>query len=397
MAWEHVKCSDCGKEYRVQMYGNSRTREWRIESWTGRCDACKEKEKERAAELAEQYARDAGLPDLTGSEKQIKWAQVLRQSVFSKIDNIFSVDLKDSKSRDQRDDILYLHDRGMVDFDKEACKASLTEKGSKALDALCSRCESRFWIDNRGEPARALLFGASLHIQDTASEVLEEECRLESAIRPEKPLTETVAEITGHHDQRQVQVRFPEKREDFRGIVKGMGYRWSGSHWYLTLNPANGPIEDRIAETGHRLLEAGFCILVHDESLRKKVVKADYTPSPYGWVTAIVSGERKGWFAIGWKRDAGDWYREAKKLPGSRWSSPNMVVPPEQVEEILDFASVNGFKLSPGAERLAEKVREARDRALTSTPESLPEKPMPESRPNLDSLAEASVDPALRD
>ena len=43
MAWEYVTCNECGDEYQVQIYGKRKEREWKINTWKGICQQCKDK------------------------------------------------------------------------------------------------------------------------------------------------------------------------------------------------------------------------------------------------------------------------------------------------------------------------------------------------------------------
>lgn len=78
MAKYTVKCEKCGKEYQIELFGKMDRRDWVIEHGTHICDDCKAAE--RAAENAENAASnaEAGLPQLTGTEKQIAWAETIR-------------------------------------------------------------------------------------------------------------------------------------------------------------------------------------------------------------------------------------------------------------------------------------------------------------------------------
>lgn len=62
----------------------------------------------------------------------------------------------------------------------------------------------------------------------------------------------------------------------------------------------------------------------------------------------------------------------AKRLKGSRYAPPYVVVPPEHYEEVLDFAQVYGFQLSKGAQDVAESAKARRDAALTAKVERVP-------------------------
>ena len=96
-------------------------------------------------------------------------------------------------------------------------------------------------------------------------------------------------------------------------------------------------------------MAAGFCVRIFDEDLKNMAINGSYRDEQTRWITKRISGEYTGWFAIRWHRYRENFYREVKRIAGSRWSSPNVVVPPEHFEEVLDFAEMYGFELSDGA------------------------------------------------
>lgn len=92
MAWYSGTYS-CGHEGRVQLYGKIKEREWKKErEFSKLCPECRQKqfeeERERKNAEAAALAKEMGLPQLTGSEKQVKWAITLRQQLIDEIDGI---------------------------------------------------------------------------------------------------------------------------------------------------------------------------------------------------------------------------------------------------------------------------------------------------------------------
>lgn len=86
MAWYSGTYS-CGHEGRVQLYGKIKEREWKKErEFSKLCPGCYQKqleeERERKNAEAAALAKEMGLPELEGSEKQIKWAVTLRQELI---------------------------------------------------------------------------------------------------------------------------------------------------------------------------------------------------------------------------------------------------------------------------------------------------------------------------
>ena len=74
----------CGHSVEIQLFGKMEDRYRRIE-WleTQECEECK-RAKANAAAAAAKDAR--GLADLTGSEKQIAWANTIRESAYKALD-----------------------------------------------------------------------------------------------------------------------------------------------------------------------------------------------------------------------------------------------------------------------------------------------------------------------
>ncbi|MBI3654033.1 MAG: hypothetical protein HY231_23630 [Acidobacteria bacterium] len=176
-------------------------------------------------------------------------------------------------------------------------------------------------------------------------------------LRPPSPVTETVACITIAGAT--LRLRLPEYVEEFRLLARRLGYEWQRPYWTRQINGFNGSLEDRLIEAGYKILAAGFIVELPDERLKDRVVAGDYEDERTRWIYARTSGKYVGWFAINWGRDE-DYYNEARRLRGSRYSKPSVVVPADQFEEVLDFAEVLGFRLSPGAGRLVEQAQAKR-------------------------------------
>lgn len=81
-----------------------------------------------------------------------------------------------------------------------------------------------------------------------------------SIIKPPSPKTKTVAMLSIAEET--VFVRFPEYRDDFRTLIKGLGFYWSHSNkrWQRKIGKLAGDPAHRCAETGHTLIEGGYCV-----------------------------------------------------------------------------------------------------------------------------------------
>lgn len=217
-------------------------------------------------------------------------------------------------------------------------------------------------------------------------------------VRPEPSKTTTPAELTLADTL--LAVTSPEKREDFRLLMRSLGLRWTGSRWARALKPRDGEPLDRAVETGHRVLEAGFPVQFPSELIRDRAIAAQYDPAPACWVERIVTGEHTGWFLIYWLRTA-DYYRAAKAITGSHYvQGRGVAVPAEHFDEVLDFAQLHGAYMSPAARQLAEEARAARDAIpvvpVRRRPKVQPAEPPP-VRPQLEVPEEVEIDDELRD
>lgn len=74
----------CGHQVTVQLFGKYADRERRIAYLeTCECDECRKAKANAAAAAAKE---ERGLPDLTGSEKQIAWANTIREQAYKTLD-----------------------------------------------------------------------------------------------------------------------------------------------------------------------------------------------------------------------------------------------------------------------------------------------------------------------
>jgi hypothetical protein len=186
----------------------------------------------------------------------------------------------------------------------------------------------------------------------------------QTTLRPVKPVTETVADIMimGNH----VQVSFFERDDDFREVVKDHGFRWSwdAGCWERKCNQFTGSPLDRATEICISLLKAGFIISIVDDTLKEKILKKEFEPEQKRWIKAIVDGKHKGWFSLSWEYGNERIYKAARAVAGSRWSRPNVIIPPYQFEAILDMKDLYGFELSIGALKIVAEAGVAKEEAL---------------------------------
>lgn len=347
MAKYHVDYS-CGHRGEIVLFGPTKNREWRLEKEKeNTCSDCYEKQLAEQGAIAAQENAVAGMPPLHGTEKQVLWAERIRNAAMKMLE-----------SMEITPQTLFC-----------LCNASQDDI-DLAIHAMMCKEKASWWIDNRTVfnsiavvdfLAKELAGGNPR--QAVAPKTVVADAKAESTVRPGEPKTETVAEIRIKGDV--IEVDFPEKREDFWVILKKqMGFNWSGTSWQRTIVPKNGTPSDRAAEVGHVLLVAGFPIRIYDDVVRQKAISGDFAAEQTRWIMCRKEGaEYAGWFAISWGKED-DFYAAAKRIPGSRWHSPSVVVPPEQYEQVLDFAAHHKFTLSDVAQQAAAQARHAKEDAL---------------------------------
>ncbi|MEB3103105.1 hypothetical protein [Ferviditalea candida] len=178
-------------------------------------------------------------------------------------------------------------------------------------------------------------------------------------VRPENPISEMVVEIRIVGNL--IEVHNPDRHDDLYDLAKGiLKLSWERGRWVRKIHPTNGTVEDRAAEIGHRLLDKGFIIHIENESIREKAISGQYEQECIKWIMMRTKGEYEGWFTIEWDRGVDDFYSAARRITGSKWNKPYVVVPARHFDEVMDFAGKYGFQLSKGAQELIEKAHAER-------------------------------------
>lgn len=335
----------CGHIGTVNLIGPHRSRESRIAYLEkGECFDCY---KQHATATASEQAHGLELPALVGTEKQIAWAETLR---IAKLTDIEAVVEQLSDHTEYRHILI-------------------------AVETISNETSAKQWIEWRYDAPKqiishvlAAMKAAPTQEQKQAeqeilaqAQAVKRAALTEATIRPETPRSELAAEISVQ--DKTVSVSLPEKREDFREIVKSLGYAWADGSWQRTIGAFAGTSSDRAIELGHILLSHGFLVRCFDEMLRAGMLSGTFEPEQTRWILSLITGEHTGWLAISWGRDE-DWYDAAKKITDSRYSRPYVIAPALQFEQALDFAARYDFRVSAGAREAIEAAREEKEQML---------------------------------
>lgn len=340
-------CSECGVEFVREKvcYNRSEADKW--EEWAAstsqKCPDCWKKEQEKLKaeeearraeerELAASTAQELELPVLSGSEKQVAWANVIRQNVLYYIEEHYPTDL------------------GLK------LRAYLLETRTKASDYIDSRNNIRKFV-------LSVLTEMTEAPRDIAAEKAVAE---ESTLAPTNKTHSGEVEIIIKKNTIYAKYIIDE---DFRLLVRSLGYSWvsAAEAWCKNIGATTGTVAERAAELGNKLLNAGFAVRIADADIRTAAVNGDYEPEHRRWVTLQTSGDYKGYLSLSWERE-GDLFDEAKKLPCSRWSNPYMVVPVSEYLAVEDFAASRGFRFSEAAKTAIDEYKASVTIVTPATP-----------------------------
>lgn len=340
----------CGHEGRVNVIGPEKNRQWIVDrKFEGMCPECYtkhlEEERIKANEISAEKAKEMELPELEGTEKQVAWATTLRQKLIDGFEKLIST------------------------YDEVDEKREI-ENMRNTLDHILSTEEKAFfYINNRFNDAFDTwkMFKVKVKTKDEkVEEIAELEVKAESTVKPEEAKSEITAEIIIKPNE--VSVKFI-KDEEFRKIVKYLGYKWDGI-WCKKITELTGSAEDRAAELGNKLLNAGFPICIMDETIRNNAVNGIYEEECNRWIMTRVSGKYKGRFVIKWQGQDDDLYRVSRRLPGSAWDI-GTIVRMEYHKEVEEFAELYGFKFTKGTLKTIEEFEDAKEKIEVVVPAKL--------------------------
>lgn len=131
-ATAYCTCSTCKKTFVITAYKRNRTEADSFEQWAvENITECRDCERARINEAARKASEEAGLAELTGSEKQIAWATTIRENV----------------TKDLREYVESIHN-GTCPYLSRMSKDDI-KATEDTLDWALGHTESRWWIDHR--------------------------------------------------------------------------------------------------------------------------------------------------------------------------------------------------------------------------------------------------------
>lgn len=363
----------CGHTATIQLFGKEADRQRKIKWYeeNGLCPDCyramKEEEKKEQEKKDAKEAKDLGLSELTGSEKQIAWANAIRNNQFQQYDaylnklikaleiindtgekkeflprleilkrffdaveQIIGSETSASKIIDWRDSDMFRLAEFLPNIDKKI------SSGEKIPED---------YSDEYGE-----LFVKSLKVMYGEQEPKQEST---TVLSPEKKESDVL--VTVSYTDEVVTVESP-KEYTIIGIVKDNGFRWNGNSWNLQINLKTGKAEDRAAEIANKMLNAGYQVNV-PAVIADAAVSGNYEPRCTRWISSYTDDHDHVY--VSWEKDD-DMYNIVKKISGSKWiRGKGMCIPTSSADEIEEFAETYGFRISAGASKKIDAYRKS--------------------------------------
>lgn len=151
-----------------------------------------------------------------------------------------------------------------------------------------------------------------------------------------------------------------------------MNLSWETDAWTRRLDETDGDPLDRVAQTGHELLSAGFCVRVLANEARARMIGVTFAVHNGRRLKVVACGRYAGWFALSWPGRNNTLYQAARRLSGSRWDSQRMIVPPSGYKKITAFAERHQFVVGQSASSIieAQEAAVSKDVLAWTTPDA---------------------------
>ena len=330
----------CGHTGEVEFYGKERDCEWRAEQEAKKiCQDCVEKKKEEETAQAKAWAKEKGLPDLEGTEKQIAWAEVIRKRLFE--------DLEECKKKDQ-EEIEKLKTNPSEKLRKEwieneiECLNIRLQAADEIKEKWTKQSQSRLWIDGRNTTANWEVMSLCRPIRKRRKEDLESKVYENGATEDIEVRVYTLPKM----EEVKITSEYNEKKNS---ILKRMGFKFSarGEYWYRYPSPSMPTLSDIAATATNELVKAGFIVRVFDQDVMNLLDTESFKPfNP----RELSGGDHQFLMRMD------DEIKEmALSLPGAKEVKGRILIPAKYRAEVDDFAHVYGFAISEEAQALIDE------------------------------------------
>lgn len=348
------------------------------------CPECKKIEKEKQYEKTykelSKEAEEQGLPELDGTEKQVRWATTIRDEflqVLGKLPKLSDSKINENAEQftkegyDKRFKELAKEYNEMVDaisafIEQQSAKKFIDNRYLLKYTAISHEDEE---VGRRWEKATRILLREyekiveeyrPKSIEEQQYEKEQEELTSKLTVFPENYNNTPIIIISYDSDKSIVMVKTFKDRTVI-DLCKENGYRWGGSYWRKRIDNFTGSEIDRMAQIGNSLLEEGYAVEFDNEESKKMAITASFEKEVTSW---IAWNEKEKKASLFWRGSNDGLYHQAKKISGAKWKDGRFLIPIAKHAELIEFAEIMGLGIS---DVFLEEVEKFKQEVLKKT------------------------------
>ena len=353
----------CGHTGTVTLSGKADYIEWKAKQIAKKiCPECKAEAAEAFHQKVVAENKEAGMIELTGSEKQISWAEEIRYRIRKQADEYIQKneeDMQDAFERlhsalDKDPEVTEEKKNKLVEeMDTEISRLDIETSIAKQLhEEIMNQSSSSWLIDHRGP---------CFFREECINRYYAGDYKKAKTFVPEtvKFLSTVLVEVRLRSKRIESAKFYYPKNDTFINLMKYHGASWSGSAWKITYyNNASqyySNLPDQIASAIANLVSSGFAVKVANEDIIQLLDAMAYTVR--GSKNVTLTNRGRFWI----EGVEGEEAETIRMIHGVREHESGYSVPGFQAASVEDFAAVYGYYVSKKAllaidEQKAEEV-----------------------------------------
>ena len=326
----------CGHTCKIDLFGKKETRDWIAKQKENElCPECYAEERKKEKLKMQQKNLEDGMPMLSGSEKQVLWAEEIRRDFLKKFDRVLEE----------------LHEG----FDKDPQLAQALMDIVVDLQEEYFGCSSAsWWIEHREDRLERIAGSRYKNKQE------------------DKPVT-FVPDDEKHPDVVIVEIKegrarfYYPKYETFYQFMKENGAFWADMWMMDSKSEFHDSLADKIAWVISELLKLGFSVRTSDPEVINLLKTDTFHVKPK---CAIINKYARYVLAIGAQGEAEEM---ALSIRGSKKISKGIMIPKYKANTIEEFAEIYGFTITKEAQRCLDNEKEIEKIRLNGTQREIQE------------------------
>ena len=299
------------------------------------------------------------VPELYGTEKQVKWAEEIRNRYLKEFD--FN-ELENNRKQFNENNIKIKEVKELLEKTKDEKYNDEFKKIKRIQFKLMSKIRkdrlmeifllnekrAAFYIETRGTTESLI---NKLQKKEELREFYEKEDkkRLEEENLPN-------AECIVFYEDDYISVKSPKHR-DLINLFRKLGYSWDSDlfRWKKYIGIMTGSFEDRAAELIIGIQEEGFTVALANPNplIDEKVKNKTFEPEYDYWICCY----QEKYLKVIFPRN-NTLFQELKKIKGFEYKNSMILFPFSAFDVLMDFAKENNFKITPGVYQFTGRTPE---------------------------------------